>query len=189
MLIFILNIARGYLIKANSYQPNQPIFLDELAQSAAGLAMMSYELKDYEGTKRFSEMAIKESDSALVISPYNTNLLRSKASLLIRLSAFDEKYLKDAASSIENLISLAPTDAKLYYNLGLVYARLGDTNKAFEYFLKAVELKENYRDARFALALMYSSQNDKDKAREEIEYILKYINPNDELVKNKLQEI
>jgi len=54
---------------------------------------------------------------------------------------------------------------------------------------KAVELKENYRDARFALALMYSSQNDKDKAREEIEYILKYINPNDELVKNKLQEI
>jgi len=41
-------------------------------------------------------------------------------------------------------VAEAPTDAKLYYNLGLVYARTGQTDQALATFKKTVELNSRH---------------------------------------------
>jgi len=54
---------------------------------------------------------------------------------------------------------------------------------------KSVELKPNYKEARFALGLTQMDVKNFDKAIENFIYILEYIDPNDELTKKYLTEI
>jgi hypothetical protein len=54
---------------------------------------------------------------------------------------------------------------------------------------KSVELKSNYRDGRLALSTAYNKLGEKEKAKEELKYVLEKINPNDEFAKNQLEEI
>jgi Flp pilus assembly protein TadD len=84
---------------------------------------------------------------------------------------------------------LAPTDAKVFYNLGLSLVRLGKKDEARAVLEKAVELKANYRDARFALALVYIDNGKYKEAKSQLVYILEKISPNDPLVKQQLEEI
>ena len=133
--------------------------------------------------------AIAESDKAIALSPRNINLRRSRGNLFIKLSTFDSVYLFSAREVITDAIELAPTDAKLYYNLGLTYARIGELGAAIETLQKTIELKPNYRNARLALGLLYADQGETKKAKAELEYILEKIDPEDELVKQQLEEL
>ena len=181
--------ARVNLFKTVKNIPGQAIYWDELSQSAAGLAIDFYQAKDMDNAKTFSETAIDESNHAVTLSPVNLNLRKNNAALFIKLANLDPKLLQNAEELIQETIKLSPTDAKLYYNLGLVQARIGKINEAISTLEKTVELKENYRDARFALALLYNQKNEKAKAKNELLYILEKINPQDELAKQQLQEI
>ncbi|OGM08646.1 hypothetical protein A2W13_03120 [Candidatus Woesebacteria bacterium RBG_16_36_11] len=180
---------RVELFKATKNIPGQSIYWDELSQSAAGLAIDFYQTKDMKNAKTFSEVAIDESNHAVTLSPANLNIRKNNAALFIKLANLDPDLLKTAEELIKNTIQLSPTDAKLYYNLGLVQARIGKTDEAIASLAKTVELKSNYRDARFALALLYTQKGEKIKAKNELLYILEKINPQDEMVKQQLQEI
>jgi putative inorganic carbon (HCO3(-)) transporter len=181
--------ARVVLFKATNLISTQAEYFDELSQSAANLAVNAYTSDDLESAKLFAETAITESQQAVDLSPNNLNIRRNRAALFIKLSALDPKLLEKASEEIEKAISLAPTDAKLYFNLGLTYARTDRVNDAVEVLKKTIDLKPNYRDARLALALIYINQKKFDLARNELEYILKFINPQDGLVIQQLQEI
>jgi Tfp pilus assembly protein PilF len=84
-------------------------------------------------------------------------------------------------------VELAPTEPKVRYNLGLVYSVLGQTELAKKSLEETIQLKPNYEDPRLALAIFYEQEGEKDKARQQLEYILKYINPQSERAKEKLQ--
>ena len=73
--------------------------------------------------------------------------------------------------------------------MGLTLARTGNTKDAIKTLEYAVAIKSNYKNARFALALLYNALGEKDKAKQEFLFILEKIDPNDELVKEKLKEI
>jgi len=68
---------------------------------------------------------------------------------------------------------LAPTDPKLVYNLGLLYAKNDDSKLAIQTIEKAIQLKPNYIDARNALVLFYEDAGEKDKALEQLQILLK----------------
>ncbi|OGY15190.1 MAG: hypothetical protein A3I52_02050 [Candidatus Blackburnbacteria bacterium RIFCSPLOWO2_02_FULL_40_10] len=48
---------------------------------------------------------------------------------------------------LERAVQLAPTDPKIRYNLGALYSRLGDNEKAMEILQIALKLKPDYMDA------------------------------------------
>jgi len=105
------------------------------------------------------------------------------------LSITNPIFLINARDTLIEAVKLAPTEAKLFYNLGVAYLRTGDYEKASETIQKTIEMKPNYKEAHYALALIYIDKGEKEKAREELNYILTNISPDDTNIKRELDEL
>lgn len=166
------------LQKAISLSPHEALYHNEISQIATNLITVSPE---------FINLAIAESDRSLALSPTNLNILRNRATLFLRLAQFEPKYLENAKETLITASLKAPTDAKIFYNLALVLVRTGETEQALTTFQKAIELKANYKEARFAHALILIGQNQTKQAEEELIYILKKIDPMDKQTLKELE--
>jgi O-antigen ligase len=181
--------AREILIKAVKYSPKEALYYDELSEATGEIALSLSESANEEAAEQFALTSINESAKAVELSPSNLNIRRNRARLFIRLSIIDPTYLIGAKETLIEAVELAPTDAKLFYNLGLTLARLGEFNEAIEIMEKTIEMKANYRDARFARALLLIDKGRNEEAISELSYILEKINPEDELVRLQLEEL
>ena len=181
--------ARGELTHAIELSKKEAIFWDELSQSDTLIAVALNEAGEGAKAREFALVAINESLNAVILSPRNLNLKRNRANLFIKLSALDPNYLADARDILIDAITYAPTEAKLYYNLGLTYARLGDVENAEKVLEKTISMKANYRDARLAYALILIDKGSREKAKEHLNYILESIDPDDALTRQTLEEI
>jgi putative inorganic carbon (HCO3(-)) transporter len=181
--------ARTSLVKAVSFSPHESIFWDELSQSTAGITLALNEAGEKDKANEFSKVATDESQKATTLSPKNVNIKRNRATLFIKLSALDTNHLLSAIETISEATTLAPTDAKLYYNLGLTYYRTGQVDKAIETLEKTIAIKPNYRDARLAYAVILAEKGKVSAAIEELNYILTRISPNDTVVRQQLEEL
>lgn len=167
----------------------EAVFHDELASRLADIAIVYKSQENNETALRFSENAIQEINIAENLSPKNLNIIRNKARIAIILSEINPSYILEAKKSLIKGIEMAPTEAKLYQNLSLTYYRIGDVESALEILRKTIELKANYKDARFAYAIISSENGNKEEAIKQLEYILEYIDPNDTKIKNTLEEL
>ncbi len=81
-----------------------------------------------------------------------------------------------------------------------MYGQKGDTTKAIQGLKESINLKPNYRDPRYALAvyLLELSKKETDpfrknllieEARGQLNYILKFISPDDQQSKELLKSI
>ncbi|KKQ92508.1 MAG: hypothetical protein UT58_C0008G0009 [Microgenomates group bacterium GW2011_GWC1_39_7b] len=181
--------AINYLVRATNMKPNQPLFHSELANSYAAMALALYNQKDINGSKKYVDLAISESDKSVTLSASMLNLKRSRFGVFVVLSTINPNHLLIAQETLIDAITFAPTDAKLYYNLGLTYARTGQPDRAIEILIKTIGLKANYRDARLAYAYLLIDKNKNTEAKEQLGYILKSIDPNDSLAKQALESI
>ena len=77
----------------------------------------------------------------------------------------DEEY-DEAIKTYETALGLAPhKDAEIYYDLGLVYLKLGDVDKELEAFERAVALKPSFEEAIPHLAeVLYYRKKDSVRA-------------------------
>lgn len=169
--------------------PYEAIYYDELGSRFADIALVYANQKDENNAKRFSEKAFEEIAKAEDLSPNNLNILRNKARVAIKLSDINPVYILDAKKALEKGIQMAPTEAKLYYNLSLTYYRIGDISKTVDILKKTIELKANYKDARYAYAAILSDMGDTDQAIEQLKYILEKIDPNDSRVQTELEKL
>jgi O-antigen ligase len=169
--------------------PREAIYHDELGSRLSDIALVYLNQKDENGAKHFSEKAFEEIAKAESLSPNNLNILRNKARVAIRLSEIDPVYILDAKKALEKSIQMAPTEAKLYYNLSLTYYRIGDIAKTIDVLKKTIELKANYKDARYAYAAILSDMDETDQAIEQLKYILDNIDPNDSRVQSELEKL
>lgn len=169
--------------------PREAVYWDELSEVLALTATQKSENGDTDLTAEFAKAAYSNTNISMSLSPHNVTLKRKAASRFITLSGIEPSYLIAARNILENAVVLAPTDAKLHYNLSLAYLRTGDYKNAIKVAKTAVELKPDYERARYALALMYDDEGEKEKAIEQVNYILKYLNPNSEEAKRELQEL
>ena len=183
------DIALKYLIKAVSLEQTQALYHSELAGSYTSYASAYYRQGDVNKTKEFANLAIGESDKAIALSPANINLKRSRFGVFVMLSMTDPNYLIRARDTLIDIINYAPSDAKLRYNLGLVYARTGQGDLAFQTLQKAVDLKTNYKEARLAYAILLIDKKRDVEAKTQLEYILNNIDPNDVLTKQTLESL
>jgi putative inorganic carbon (HCO3(-)) transporter len=165
------------LQRAVSFNPNEPVFRSELGYSASLLAQIANQQKEEQIRDQLINTAISQSSQALSVSPKNLNFWKNRVKSFYSLAEIDPKFLQPALESLLEAIKLAPTDAKLWYNLGILYTKLEQPDKAIETLEKTVEMKENYQSARYALALLYEEFGQREKAIEQTKYILTYLNP------------
>lgn len=181
--------ARYYLTKAINLNPYEPTFLDELAKSTFGLAISSYNKGDVKTTQQLINQSLNEMNETIKMSPNNVIFKKDLSAILFQISIIDPNFKDKTIESLIEITQLAPTDPKVYYNLGLMYFRSDQLDKAKENFEKSISLKVNYREPHLALATLYSKTNQTDKAKEELNYILQKIDPNDQTAKRQLQEL
>jgi len=180
---------REKLISAIKYSSKEALFWSELSENSADLAVALKENKNEENSKKIADSAIMESKRAEDLSPRNIGVLRQVATTYLKLSQIDGNYLYKVKEYLEKAIELSPNDAKLYYNLGILYDNSNEPQKAVEIIEKAIELKSNYKQARYKLATLYLENNESEKAKTQLKYILENIDPNDNLVKQQLEKI
>lgn len=169
--------AFNQLQRAINLRKNEPVFHDELSWAAANLAVLTTQQEDAAFSNQLISLTIKESDLALKISPYNLNFWKKRTKLFYKLSEIEEKYLQNALEALLRAAELAPTDAKIHYNLALMYGKIGQEETAIKTLEETIELKSNYRAAHYALALFYEERGEKQKAIERLKYILEKISP------------
>ncbi|MBU0570077.1 tetratricopeptide repeat protein, partial [Patescibacteria group bacterium] len=142
-----------------------------------------------EQAMKFAETATRESSQAVKLSPANVNLKRERASMFIKLSIIEPGLLIYAKNTLEQAVLQAPTSAKLFYNLALANLRTGETEKAIEILQETILMKPNYRNAYFALGLIYIDENETELTKQQFKYILENLEPNDTEVQRELDEL
>lgn len=177
------------LNKAIKLNPNEPVILGELSTVNSELALTYSAQNDLQNTEKFVNKAITTSEQAISLAPYNINAKKTYAGVLTKLVQFNKSFMMTAISVIDSAIQIAPTDPKLHYQLGLLYLKTGQNQSGLETLEKAVNLKPNYKEGRFALGLTYRDLGMLDKAKEQLQYILDNIDPKDELTKKYLEEL
>lgn len=169
--------------------PDEALFIDELSQAYAQLALQAAAQQQAEETARLAQQALSLNQRALSLNPAHLNFHKSRARLFIRLGQIDSRLYQEAAKALRTAIQLAPSDAKLYYNLGLIEEVLGDIPSAIKQLQTAIDLKSNYLQARNELARLYLQQNELELAKAQFEYSLRYIAPDDEPIARALEVI
>ena len=178
-----------YLTLAINTSPNEPLYHNEIAQGYTLAAIDSKTNGKADDLQKYVELAVSETQKAVDFSPSNLNLRRTMFGVYIRLFTINPEFLIIAKDTLIEAVKLAPTDAKLIYNLGLTQARIGEIDNALENINKTIGLKSNYREARLAKALLLIDKKDFQKARDELNYILEKLDPNDSIAKQTLEEI
>ncbi|KKU87350.1 MAG: hypothetical protein UY18_C0037G0005 [Microgenomates group bacterium GW2011_GWF2_47_9] len=140
--------------RAVSLRPSEDLYHSYLAESYGELATRSNDPSDI-------EKAIKEASFTREHNPYHLNYFKSRAKVFLSLASLDPQYNSFASEELIRARQLAPTDPKLAYNLGLVYSRLGNLDKAETQMRQAIELKKDYADAYYALVLLLEQSDNK----------------------------
>ncbi len=177
------------LKEAISINANEPLYYDEFALPAAQLAVFFFDQKESSLSARLEQEAILASNIATSISPNNVNFWKTRTRIFYILSSISSQYLAEARLCLEKARSLSPTDPKISYNLALILAELEQKNEAIALLEETVKLKPDYKDAFLALGIFYQQEKNLVKAKEIYNYILERLNPNDQMVKEKLHQI
>lgn len=189
------------LTEAVQMLPGEDLYRDELSVNLSTLALAYQQQSQTSQATEFEKQAKVLSDEVIANHPNNVVYYKSRTRVMYALSQINPKYLDDSLEAISIAHKLAPTDAKIVYNMALFYNQKKDNKKALELLDEAIRLKSNYIDARYALALFYSqiakteakdynaAMEFKTKARENLDYILTKIDPNNKQAKELLKNL
>ena len=181
--------AQQYLRRAIKYSPKETNYWDELSQTDANIAVAYFRQDNKGEAKQLAEIAVAESIKASQLSPANVNILRNQAGTYLKLTEVDINYIFKARDSLKTAAQLAPTEAKIIFNYALILIRTGSEEEGFKLLEKTVKMKPNYQDARMAYALTLIEKGENTKAKEQLDYILNFINPNHTEAKEELEKL
>ena len=136
------------LQQAVNLKPHQPLYLAQLAEQESKTAAAIF-LQLKQSPQPYQDLAVEHATQAVAMNPYNLNLLKSKARVEIYLSNIDQKFTQQALNTLLQASILAPTDAKLLFNIGILYQNLNQKDLAALSYQKALELKPNYQEALY----------------------------------------
>jgi len=184
--LFCFYILRFYLAdisykNANVNKQNKLLFAYKLHPEPLYLI----KLADY----RFQSGQVKDAmylaNLAINQAPSNTKVLEMALDLFLQMGELDENYT-DAENLNNRLIFLMPTNAKLYYQKGFILAQKGKKEEATSALEEAIDLKANYEKARILLGFILDELGLHDQAKFQYEYVLKNINPDNDMSRQKL---
>ncbi len=173
--------------RAMQKNPWEPLYKSDAATNLAYLSLISAQQKESSLSAQLALQSDRLAQEALLENPYHLNLYRQYTQTLYILSQLDAQYLKKIKTALYTAHKLAPTDPKITYNLGTIEYKLGNEQAAVSWLKKTVLLKPDYEIARLWLARLYQAKNQKQQARKQLKYLLKYINPDNKEAKKMLE--
>jgi putative inorganic carbon (hco3(-)) transporter len=183
--------AYPFLVQAVSLKSNEPLYKDELSLNMTTIAAALYLQNDASSAAELKDQAIALNDEVVREHPNNVVLWKNRVRLFYTLAQGDKAneklYFGKALDSIRKAQELAPNDAKISYNLGILVGQTGDIPKAIEILENTIKLKPDYRDAYYALGLFYDQTGERGRAIQTYEYILSNIDLEDKQVKEALE--
>ncbi|MGE5041403.1 MAG: O-antigen ligase family protein [Candidatus Levyibacteriota bacterium] len=198
-------MANPYLEDAVKLFPDEDLYNSELSLNLATLGLLFYQQKQPDQGAIFINRAKDISDVVVANHPQNIVFYKTRIQLLFELSQIDPKnpnntYYKDAIDAINYAETLAPTDAKIAYNAGLLYGQEGQIPEALVQLRRAINLKPNYKEPRYAISVYLSelAKVEKDPVKKEsyqqeaktnLNYILTNINQDDTQTKDLLKTL
>jgi len=178
--------ARQKYQQALKIRPHEPLYL---SHAATNLALLSLNQKSKDDQLSLIEETQELSQKSLEENPYDLNAYRQTAQTFYILSTIAPSYLQEVEKILVTASKLAPTDPKFLYNLGALKLRQGKTQEAIEYLEKSINLKPNYELARLELAKVYLQEKEKEKAEQQLKYLLEKINPQNKEAQELIKKI
>ncbi|XP_053214391.1 protein O-mannosyl-transferase Tmtc3-like, partial [Panonychus citri] len=118
------------------------------------------------------ENALNLFDQILKIDPYHQETLSTSARI-IKDNELIGDYLTIAIERLETLVSMGKADETVYFDLGMLSIRSGSMATARKHFAKAIELKPNFTEALFNMALLLYKEDQPQDALPFLKFILK----------------
>lgn len=177
------------LKQATEILPSEPTFHDELSVSAAQLAISFAKAGDSTSAAQLATYAIQESDTTIQQNPVHTNFYKSRTKVFFILAQLDPSFYANAQQTLLKAEVLSPTDPKLVYNLALIQLVYGNDEMYRQLLLKALDLRPIDYQMRTALATSYEKDKQYQKALEQYQYVLQYIDPNNATSKQHIASI
>jgi tetratricopeptide (TPR) repeat protein len=201
------------LQNAVKIEPNEPVYKDELAVNLATLAQIFYLQKDASTGAQLANEAINIDNQIITEHPNNIVYWKNRLRIFYSLASGNQQnqaaYFTEALKAINKSSELAPTDARVWLNLGILVGQTNSLEKGVKILKKTIELKPDYQDAYHTLGEFYhqlalgetiattsaTTQKEKivnpqmqQKAEQTMEYILKNLSPNDDQAKKALKD-
>jgi O-antigen ligase len=156
--------AYPFLKDAVDKRPTEPVFRDEYAFNNAILGasiiaqlqqQKTNNQQNLQIAKQLIETAITETNRVTTEHPNNVVFWKTKVRIYYTLGQIDPSYLTDALAAIKKAHALAPTDADVSYNLGILYGQTGNAKDAIKTLQDTIVLKKDYFNAYYALGIFY----------------------------------
>lgn len=180
--------AQRLLTLITSRSPGQYIFWEEKASTESRLAV-ALQGQDATRSAQYAQLASIAADTAVRLNPVHLNTWKTRARTYMNLASLDGVYLDPAISSLKQATELAPTDAKIPYNLALLYEAIGDPVQARQWYERSIELRPIYEDARVSYGRFLETQQDYAGAIEQYQYYLEKLKPDDVVVREQLDAL
>ena len=155
-----LNLEESYnfMKKARSINKFQPLYNTELAKNASIYAALTEDDKQKEVLIREVEILNNRA-----VSNHTSNILllfgaRNAYSNLDLYLPDNQNYLEKAIKIQQKIVKMSPTSALDYYKLARFQKRAQDLRSAELSAKSALELKNDYEDAKILLASIYKKQ-------------------------------
>lgn len=160
--------------------PQEALFYDELSSVYASAAVQLAQVGEATAAAQTAETAVLLSDKTMELNAQHLNFYKTRARVFITLAQLEPAMLQLAEETLLSALERSPTDAKLWYNLGVVQHGQEKTAEAKATLEKTVALKPDYGAARFQLAQVYEAAGEPAKALEQYQYVLENLNPEDD---------
>jgi Flp pilus assembly protein TadD/O-antigen ligase len=182
------------LAKAVQIKPQEPVYQDEYSINLATLGTALMENNEATTGAQLAQQAMQLSNDIVAHHPNNVVFWKSRVRIFYLLSQVDPQYLSSALAAIEKAHELAPTDAKIAYNLGVLYGQNNKLQQAIDTLTETIKLKPDYRDPYYARALFYHQEATdsngnvvkpelQQKAVADLQFILKYFGKDEQAQK------
>ncbi len=193
--------AYEYLDSAVKTMPSENVYKDELAINLAANVATLYAQKDTQNANTFLRRAVSLSDEVVAENPNNVSYWKNRVRLFYTLASADTQnqyiYFTKALQAIDKAKELAPNDAKIAYNQGVMYGQTGEIEKAITLLENTLTLRPGYPDVYVALGLYYRqtaidkngnviNEERNKKAIETYEYYVKNISTDNKEVNDSL---
>jgi len=154
--------------KAIQLNPYEPFYTNSAATNLAYLALALND-KYPEKSRLFLEKSKELAQYTIKKNPYHLNFYRQQAQTYFILGRIDIEYLQESQKLLLKAHQLAPTDAKITYNLGVLAYQQHHLSQAITWLEKTIILKSNYEKAYLWLAEFYQENNQNQKAQKLLE--------------------
>jgi tetratricopeptide (TPR) repeat protein/O-antigen ligase len=201
------------LKEAVTIVPTEPVYADEYSVNLATLAEALYLNNEASAAGQFANEAIAVNTQLVTNHPNNIIFWKNRLRIFYSLANGDPQnssaFYSEALTALKKSRELAPTDAKIAYNQGVLLGQTGNMEEGARVLEETIRLKPDYYDAYVALGLLYhqlavnpstpptsSPSADltvinpemKKKAVETYEYILENLSPENEEIRKVLEE-